>query len=65
MKKTISVLYARNFGLSKATGDWILVVDPDEVKEAAREMDHRNYLIRFFRIPGKAHSSYIRSKGTR
>lgn len=30
-EKTISVLYARNFALSKATGDWILVVDPDEI----------------------------------
>lgn len=30
-KREISVLYARNFGLSKATGDWILVVDPDEM----------------------------------
>lgn len=30
-EKTISVLYARNFSLTKANGDWILVVDPDEV----------------------------------
>ncbi|MEM7816501.1 MAG: glycosyltransferase family 2 protein [Candidatus Aenigmatarchaeota archaeon] len=29
--RTISVLYARNFSLTKATGDWILIVDPDEV----------------------------------
>jgi glycosyltransferase involved in cell wall biosynthesis len=30
-ERTISVLYARNFAISKANGDWILVVDPDEV----------------------------------
>ena len=30
-RREISVLYARNFALSKATGDWILVVDPDEI----------------------------------
>lgn len=30
-EKAISVLYARNFSLSKASGDWILIVDPDEI----------------------------------
>jgi len=30
-ERTISVLYARNFSLSKASGDWVLIVDPDEV----------------------------------
>ncbi|MCM8787822.1 MAG: glycosyltransferase family 2 protein [Candidatus Omnitrophica bacterium] len=29
--RTISVLYARNFSLTKATGDWVLIVDPDEI----------------------------------
>ena len=27
----ISVLYARNFAVSKAASDWVLVVDPDEI----------------------------------
>jgi glycosyltransferase involved in cell wall biosynthesis len=30
-QREISVLYARNFALSRTTGDWILVVDPDEI----------------------------------
>jgi glycosyltransferase involved in cell wall biosynthesis len=30
-ERTLSVLYARNFSLSKAQGNWLLVVDPDEV----------------------------------
>ncbi len=34
-EKTISVLYARDFSLTKAQGDWILIMDPDEVIPAA------------------------------
>jgi len=30
-KREVSVLYARNFGVSKAAGEWILVIDPDEI----------------------------------
>lgn len=30
-KREMSALYARNFGISKTTGEWILVIDPDEI----------------------------------
>ncbi|HKB88330.1 MAG TPA: glycosyltransferase family 2 protein [Patescibacteria group bacterium] len=47
----------RNFGISKATGEWILVLDPDEeippiLKKKIRKIVHENKL-GYYRIPRK------------
>lgn len=53
-KKAGYVELARNFAISKASGDWILVLDPDEeIQESLRE--------RLFQIAGKMKQiSYVR-----
>lgn len=57
-KREKFVELARNFGISKASGDWILIIDPDEeVGEALakrlREISEKMREIDFIRIPRK------------
>lgn len=57
-KKTNYVEPARNFAISKATGDWILVLDadeeiPDGLAKALKEIVSKTHQIDFVEIPRK------------
>src|SRR3989344_1312352 len=55
-KKTNYVEPARNFAISKATGDWILVLDadeeiPDSLSKRLQEIAEKMHQINFVEIP--------------
>lgn len=56
-KRLLYVEPARNFAISKATGDWILILDPDEEisKNLAKKLRHltEQNLADYYRIPRK------------
>ena len=58
IKKENFVELARNFGISKASGDWVLILDPDEevpesLAKRLREIADKMEEIDFVRIPRK------------